>query len=227
MKHKNYTKGFILKKNFYKDTSVFLEIFTLKFWKRTFFIKNFKKSKKINSAFLNIWSEIEINFSERWDIRNIVEVSFIDGFENLDEEGLTYLSYFLWLAWKFLHENEESDKTGLDIYLFFKKFFLVFKNFSEKEFIINEKKIFDEKNFLLLKIFFEVNFFTKLWYLKNLENNFLKFLQNNNLKNILNTKISETDSFKVFHIFDTFLLENNCDKIIKIFDKKNFFNKNI
>ena len=205
MKYKNSTKGFILKKNLYKDTSVFLEIFTFDFWKRTFFIKNFKKSKKINSAFLNIWSEIEFDFSDKLDVWNISEINFIDWFENLDEDWLKYLSYFLWLVWKFLRENEKN----LDIYLFLKKFFLVFKNFSEK-------KSDEEKNFLLLKIFFEVKIFTKLWYLKNLEVKFLNFLQNNEVENILNIKIGEQEKDRVSKIFDDFLMEHWCEKILKI-----------
>ena len=201
MKNKNFTRGFILKKNFYKDTSVFLEIFTLNLWKKTFFIKNFKKSKKINSAFLNIWSEIEFDFSEKWDVWNILEITYIDGFENLDEKDLRYLSYFLWLSSKFLHENEKNS----DIYLFLKKFFLVFKKYSDE----------DWKN-LLLKIFFEVNFFTKLWYLKNLEVKFLNFLQKNEIENVLNIKIGDIEKDRVFTLFDDFLLDHWCEIFIKL-----------
>ena len=202
MKYKNSTKGFILKKNFYKDTSVFLEIFSYDFWKKSFFIKNFKKSKKINSAFLNIWSEISFDFSEKLNVWNISEVSFIDWFENLDEDWLRFLSYFLWLTSKFLSDDEKN----LEIYLFLKKFFLVFKKF-----FCDEKKIF-------FKIYFEVNFFIKLWYLKNSKNNFLNFLQKNEIENILNTKISEDEKPRVWKIFDEFLMENWCEKIMKIFE---------
>ena len=202
MKYKNSTKGFILKKNFYKDTSVFLEIFSYDFWKKSFFIKNFKKSKKINSAFLNIWSEISFDFSEKLNVWNISEVSFIDWFENLDEYWLRFLSYFLWLTSKFLSDDEKN----LEIYLFLKKFFLVFKKF-----FCDEKKIF-------FKIYFEVNFFIKLWYLKNSKNNFLNFLQKNEIENILNTKISEDEKPRVWKIFDEFLMENWCEKIMKILE---------
>jgi len=202
MKYKNSTKGFILKKNFYKDTSVFLEIFSYDFWKKSFFIKNFKKSKKINSAFLNIWSEISFDFSEKLNVWNISEVSFIDWFENLDEDWLRFLSYFLWLTSKF----SSDDEKNLEIYLFLKKFFLVFKKF-----FCDEKKIF-------FKIYFEVNFFTKLWYLKNSKNNFLNFLQKNEIENILNTKISEDEKPRVWKIFDEFLMENWCEKIMKILE---------
>lgn len=202
MKYKNSTKGFILKKNFYKDTSVFLEIFSRDFWKRSFFVKNFKKSKKINSAFLNIWSEISFNFSEKLNVWNISEISFIDWFENLDEEWLKFLSYFLWLISKFLSENEKN----LEIYLFLKKFFLVFKKF-----FCDEKKIF-------FKIYFEVKFFTKLWYLKKSKNNFLNFLQKNQIENILNTKISEEEKPRVLNIFNEFLMEHWCEKILRILE---------
>lgn len=165
-------------------------------------MKNFKKSKKINSAFLNIWSEISFNFSEKLNVWNISEISFIDWFENLDEEWLKFLSYFLWLISKFLSENEKN----LEIYLFFKKFFLVFKKF-----FCDEKKIF-------FKIYFEVKFFTKLWYLKNSKNNFLNFLQKNQIENILNTKISEEEKPRVWNIFNEFLMEHWCEKIVRILE---------
>lgn len=244
MRNKNSTKGFILKKNFYKDTSVFLEIFSFDFWKRSFFIKNFKKSKKINSAFLSIWSEIEFDFSEKNSVANISEIKYLDWFENLDEENLIFLAYFLQLVSKMLQDGEKNNQ----IYIFLKKFFYVLKNFPEK------------KN--ILKIFFEINFLTILWFLwdlnlywdsqdkislswknffdkekicftseNNLENfyiddstvKFLFFLQKNKVENILNINLKKPEEKKIFTLFNTFLIENWCEKLIKIFWQNKIF----
>lgn len=67
-----------------------------------------------------------------------------------------------------------------------------------------------------LKIFFEVKIFTKLWYLKNLEVKFLNFLQNNKVENILNIKTGEQEKDKVSKIFDDFLIDHWCEKVLKI-----------
>lgn len=238
MKYKNSTKGFILKKNFYKDTSVFLEIFSQDFWKRSFFIKNFKKSKNINPAFLWLWSEISFYFSEKWNVPTISEISYLDWFENLDQENLQYLSYFLWFISKFFWEEEKN----FEIYNFLKKFFYTLKNFPEK--------------ISVLKIFFEIKILSQLWFLwdldkywdsqekislswknffdkqevcfcseKILDNFFLKdstvkflfFLQKNNIENVLNISVEEDEEKKLFSIFNTFLIDHWFNKLVKIF----------
>lgn len=202
-------------------------------------MKNFKKSKKINSAFLSLWSEIEFNFSEKSDVWTILEVSFIDWFENLDEENLKFLSYFLWFLLKFFQEWEKNFLDNKIFYLFIKKFFRVFKNFPEKKDV--------------LKIFFEIKILTKLWFLGGLnkfwdtwekiklfwwDKNFFDkekicFVSDKNFWNKENIQNFWSDFFWEKYVqmedlsvkFLSFLQKNEIENILNISIKKSEFKK--
>lgn len=149
MKFNKKAQGFILKKTLIKETWAFFEIFTKEFWKKSFFVRNIKKSKLIKPAYLSLWNEVEFEFLLKSKTPIITEVKLLNSLDSSSLEFLQTLSYFLELISHLTPAEYPNEK----IYFLKSSVFHLLKSWVDHE---------------KIKFFFEIRILSILWFLSDL-----------------------------------------------------------